>query len=149
MIASLRRWYTRRYGDWILDHALRYLAVADELRRLGLDRPTLLEVGSSRLGITPYWPGRVVGLDLDFPPQVSPRLIAVRGDAQRLPFKDRAIDVALACAFLEHLPASHRAGCLGEMVRVARKAVVLVAPSGPASEKQDERLHALYLRLHG
>lgn len=52
-----------------------------------------------------------------------------RHDAAALGFADRSFDLVVACEVLEHLPDPGRA--LGEMARVARRAVLLSVPREP------------------
>jgi hypothetical protein len=51
-----------------------------------------------------------------------------RGDGTRLDFPDNAFDFVTTADTLEHIPADRRAAFVGELVRVARRGVVLVAP---------------------
>jgi ubiquinone/menaquinone biosynthesis C-methylase UbiE len=74
--------------------------------------------------------GRVVALDRD-PTAValarrSPHLAVVRGDALRLPFADRSIDVVTAIKFAHHFSGDALARLLAEMARVARRRVIVL-----------------------
>ena len=51
-----------------------------------------------------------------------------RGDGTRLDFPDNAFDFVTTADTLEHIPANLRAAFVGELMRVARYGVVLVAP---------------------
>lgn len=67
-----------------------------------------------------------VGLDIkalhlrDAPPSLR----AVVGDVRRLPFRDSSFDVVTASHFLHHFDAPELGGLLGELARVARRAIV-------------------------
>ena len=50
------------------------------------------------------------------------------GSVERLPFADGAFDVVTCFQVLEHLPYERFAGCVGELARVARRAVVISLP---------------------
>ena len=52
----------------------------------------------------------------------------VRGDGRGLSFPDGAFDIVVSCDALEHVPAPDRVAFWGELLRVARHAVVLAAP---------------------
>jgi len=67
-----------------------------------------------------------------------------------LPFLDRAFDVAVSVDVLEHLPPEDREPHLRELVRVARRRVVVCCPLGGARHEAAERdLAAWYERKTG
>src|SRR5207249_9833453 len=51
---------------------------------------------------------------------------AVRGDALRLPFADRSIDLVTAVKFAHHFPGAALARLVAEMARVARRRVLVL-----------------------
>ncbi len=53
------------------------------------------------------------------------RIVAVRGDARRLPFPDRAFDLVHMAAFLHHLGVDDAREALAEMCRVSRRFVLI------------------------
>jgi ubiquinone/menaquinone biosynthesis C-methylase UbiE len=118
----------------------------------GLAPTELLDVGSGRgvflwplLHELPWLP--VTALDAD-PLRVRDlvavhdggieRLTGVHGDACALPMADDATDVATALEVLEHLREPARAAA--ELVRVARRFVVVSVPSGPDDNPQHIQL---------
>jgi SAM-dependent methyltransferase len=115
----------------------RYSAVADVLRSLaGAScgcRPRVLDVGSGPGDIMLFLPSDrwdVCLLDKD-PKAVAScggRCWRIVGDARRLPFSDEAFDYVVSVDCLEHLPASERGMVIGEMRRVARRAVIIHVP---------------------
>jgi ubiquinone/menaquinone biosynthesis C-methylase UbiE len=97
---------------------------------------TALDVGSGSgdisAAIQQMLPGRaieVVALDRDATAVASARrrsLSVTRGDALRLPFDDRTIDLVVAVKFAHHLHGPSLDRLLGEMARVARHRVVVL-----------------------
>lgn len=79
-------------------------------------------------------------VSLDLRPQAGP--LTVVGDATCLPFGDRTFDVVVTLDTLEHLPVTHRSRMIDEIVRVARRGTVLIAPT--ASPEADTAEHILF-----
>jgi hypothetical protein len=71
-------------------------------------------------------------------------LVIEAGDP--LPFADDAFDVVLSTDVLEHVPAGDRAAHLRELVRVARKRVVLCWPLGSPEKDHAERVRQARLQ---
>jgi hypothetical protein len=59
--------------------------------------------------------------------------------AERLPFRDNSFDAVVCIDTLEHLPRGIRTAAVAEMVRVARKRVVVAAPLGTEGHMAFER----------
>jgi hypothetical protein len=53
------------------------------------------------------------------------RIVAVRGDARRLPFPDRSLDLVHTAAFFHHLGVEDAGRVLAEMCRVSRRIVLV------------------------
>jgi ubiquinone/menaquinone biosynthesis C-methylase UbiE len=53
------------------------------------------------------------------------RVVVVRGDARRLPFPDRSVDVVHSAAFFHHLGVDEARDVLAEMCRVSRRIVLV------------------------
>lgn len=101
------------------------------LRRLGHDkaRGRILDIG----GFDGYWAANVDGgtaysLDIDSQPHHE-NVMYIRGDAQRLPFRDEAFDVVFALDVIEHVPEEGRV--ISEALRVLSPGgrLVLTTPS--------------------
>lgn len=127
--------------------ALRYLPVAREIKRLKLTKSKILEVGSGSLGITPYLKEKIDGLDVDFSGPQSPLVNQIKGDARNLPFRKNSYDVVISVDVLEHLNPDVRSASVREMLKVAKKLLVIVVPTGEASEKQDRALYVLWQKV--
>jgi ubiquinone/menaquinone biosynthesis C-methylase UbiE len=92
----------------------------------------------------------------DLPPPVATDVRAADHPDHRaaapgaLPFSDAAFDVLLCQDVLEHVPAAARAALLDELVRVARRWVLLAAPfDTPGVAAADAFLLALIQARHG
>lgn len=60
-------------------------------------------------------------------------------DARRLPFEENQFDVVTSCDTLEHMPAERRPEHVAELVRVARRRLVLCCPYGSPQKREAER----------
>lgn len=138
-------------GSRLLNWFMRYdpfVSLLDEL-----DAGWVLDVGSGWYGLSWYWPRRVVQTDVAFS-SVNPAPFGRAGEvsfvcssAERLPFADDAFDYALSSDLMEHLPADIRAASVREMIRVARRGILIGFPTGPAA--WNDRVLAKVLQLRG
>jgi SAM-dependent methyltransferase len=69
---------------------------------------------------------QLTGLDIRDPDGTETEFTYVQGLAEHLPFPDKAFDVVTCCHTLEHLV--HMDRCVEELVRVAKKCVIIVVP---------------------
>jgi SAM-dependent methyltransferase len=116
----------------------------------------VLDVGSGSEGVAgwlgPEW--RVTALDRSFAVAGAMRgpsggaARTVVGDARKLPFADDSFDVVLALDVLEHIRPADRGRALSELVRTARRRLIVACPTGPAALAADRRL-AGRLRARG
>ena len=127
-----------RYEAWYQTRAGRRVSQAERLllRRLLRQFPSngsALEIGCGTAHFTRWLAGgRLEAFGLDRSPamlaearRLAPGLPLVRADAQRLPVRDRCVDLALLVTTLEFLASPFDA--LQEAVRVARTGVIVVA----------------------
>ena len=113
------------FDRWHPQLALRYLPIVSWVKKQGLINSKIIEVGSGSLGIGPYLNQTFTGVDIDFSGPRWPKMKQVKGKAEKLPFPDKAFDVAISVDVLEHLPPQNRAPAVSELFRVATKAVII------------------------
>lgn len=148
MARALERSAARRYPGWNADSALRYLPVADHLSRSGVR--SALDVGSGGRGLSLYWEGRVVEMDLRTCGwERKPNRIPVAGSGLALPFRTDAFDAVICSDVIEHLRPEKRPELLSEMIRVARRMVILGAPCGAAARRAEMSVDRAHRRSHG
>jgi len=132
---------------WHPEVAVRYLPIVAEIKKLG--QPTVLEIGSGGLGITPYLGRKVTGLDTKFSPPIHPLSETKIGSGTKIPFVDKSFDVVVSVDTLEHVAKAERKKIIAEMIRVARKEIIVAVPTGKKSEEQDRQLNKAYKQLYG
>lgn len=126
-----------------MDELIRYVPALRRLR----SHETILEIGSGATGICSYTRRRIHAIDpLLAGPGVHPRIIPVGTDFFDNALPDASYDLVIAIDFLEHVPREMRARAIGEMLRVARRTLVLGCPCGERAHASDARWHAEYAR---
>lgn len=141
----LRRIYYRKHPE----AALRYLPIVDFLEKHNLSNASVLEVGSGSYGIAPYLKKEIVGVDMDFSEPEYSLLRQVKGSADKLPFEDNQFDVIIASDVLEHIPKVIRNKCVDELIRVAKKYVLISGPFGDIAAAQDKKLAEYSIKKTG
>jgi Methyltransferase domain len=94
---------------------------------------TVMDVGGRGHELARFLPSAVVSTANIVPPAdfiVGPR---------SLPFADREFDAVTSCDTLEHMPAEHRPGHVAELVRIARRRLVICCPCGSPERHQAEQ----------
>lgn len=133
---------------WHPKIALRYLPIADLIKKSCYEPYSILEVGSAGLGITPYLKKRVVGIDLEFQQPIHPNLIPVKASALNLPFSNSSFDAVISSDMIEHIEPKNRENTIEEIIRVAKHLACIAVPSGELAQKQDEWLNKYYKAKH-
>lgn len=125
--------WDRRY------HRRRFAMIEATLGRLFVEGEVFLDVGCGSgeyLALAADRGVEAVGVDLS--EAYCRRIVAsgarrpVVGDAAALPFASRSCDVVLCSEVIEHLPPSVARGCIDELTRVARRAIVVTTPNAAA-----------------
>ena len=128
MLSALRR-TVRNRALTAADTWERHLVVAE----LAGSPRTVLDVGGVPGQLSSFLPGAsVVAVNIQPPAD----LLVEPGE---LPFRDRSIDVVCSLDALEHVPRDAREEFVSELVRVARRRVVLCCPLGTPDHVSAER----------
>lgn len=146
--AIKHKFFQEWFPNWSPDIALRYIPIADDIRKIK-DINTILDVGSGSLGITPYLKKQVTGVDTHFSGPTSSSLKQVLSSAIKLPFKNKSFDISICVDTLEHIPKNHRKKAIAELIRVTKIKIYIVAPFEIISEKEDRILFDYVMRITG
>src|SRR3989338_6798283 len=128
---------------------LRYFPIAKKLKEISKKskKPLrVLEVGSGSIGITRFYNGEVVGIDITPEEYKNPRLTFIKGSATSLPFSDSSFDVVISVDTLEHLTRKDQIKMVLEAYRVSKKHIMLTYPVG--FNKYHERILKNWKKSH-
>ena len=113
----------------MINWAIRYQPIMEELQRW--NPAIVLDVGSGSEGLSMFWKGKVVGVDIKF--KRRPMLLGVCSSSLRLPFSRDTFPVVVSADMLEHVPAKSRSAAVFEMARVCSQSLLIGFPSGRAA----------------
>ena len=128
---------------------LRYSPIVKKLKEIsGKTKKPLkvLEIGSGSIGITRFYNGEVVGIDIESEKYQNPRLNFVKGSATNLPFAGSSFDVVISIDTLEHLPRKEQVKMVLEAFRVSKKHIMLTYPIG--FNKYHKKILATWKKSH-
>jgi len=140
----------RKYKDWDISIALRYLPIVETIKSDYSPKVKILEIGSGNLGVLPYLDDRysITGVDVNFGSEIHPRLKPVVVSDVKLPFADNSFDLVISVDVLEHIPETDRKVFLSECIRVTKKQLFLAFPSGSYAKFADSFLDRYYRFTH-
>ncbi len=135
--------------DIPFDHYQRYAAAAHLLQTLGLDAPSVLEVGANRQRLLGQFLPQATFLYTDLHVEGDEKDFVV-ADATALPFTDQQFDAVVSLDVLEHIPADLRTRAIAEMARVAGRAVIVgFPPERPWVEQAEVEANGRWHELFG
>lgn len=107
--------------------------------------PAVLDVGCGDRGLSAFLSGvSILGVDIVAPGTGSLGFPFQQADVTSLPFPDRSFPIVSCVDVLEHLSPAAREAAIGEMVRVARSALVVACPHGAVARLSDDWLARQY-----
>ncbi|MCJ7805569.1 class I SAM-dependent methyltransferase [Patescibacteria group bacterium] len=145
---NLKGFLSRKYPNWDITVALRYLPIANDIKRNFGEGTKILDVGSGEFGLATYISKGfdITGTDIVFGKAKGEGFKIVKASADKLPFKDRSFDIVVSVDMMEHLPLGIRKKAVSEMIRIAKDRVYLSFPRGRLSAIID-RIISMYYKL--
>jgi len=119
----------------MLDVVLRYIPLVRAVKKLNIKPKRIVEVGGAGEGISFYLPDyEIIDCDISFVKNILPNVKPVKNKTSELPLPNNYVDILVSTDMLEHLSTyKQREKMVKEMLRVARKKVVLGVPVGKDS----------------
>jgi hypothetical protein len=131
------------------DIFLRYQPILKILKNDRTIHPKILDVGSGDQGISAYIKGDITGVDVAFSENVSKRFKPIVTKGVDLPFENDRFDFVISVDMLEHIPKKDRETSISEMLRVCKKRLILIVPTGQKAEQQDRDIARQYENTFG
>lgn len=131
------------------DIAFRYYPVLDLIRKNHFNDLKILEFGSGDYGIAPFLKRKIVGLDINFSSQKYDLLEKFEYGGSIFPFSNNQFDLTLSVDSFEHIIPSERQMIVDEILRVTKKAVILMIPCGALSSNADKNLKKFFYKKNG
>lgn len=148
MITLLTRIKNIIFKDYSTDIALRYWPVIDIIKKNRLSDLKILEVGSEDSGITTYFKKEVIGLDVEFNEKKNKWLKKIKYQGGKFPFAGSQFGLVISVDSLEHVARPQRQSHISEMLRVAKRGIIIIVPCGQLAEKHDRKMQDLYFKIN-
>jgi SAM-dependent methyltransferase len=129
----------------MLNWAIRYAPIVNFVKK---HSGSVLEIGSGSHGVAFYLPDvPIVGTDIEFISPIQKNLCPVIASVDNLPFTNNSFDLVISSDMLEHIAEDFRSRAVQEILRVARKYVIIGFPSGDIAERTDRQIYASLKQL--
>lgn len=103
---KVKDFLSRKYPNWDLTVALRYLPITKDIERNFGKGTKILDVGSGEFGLATYISKGfdIAGTDIVFGKHEEKGFKMVKASADKLPFKNNSFDIVVSIDMMEHLP---------------------------------------------
>lgn len=142
------KWLQKKYPNWDISNALRYLPIVDDIKSSFKKGSKILDIGSGDYGINVYMGNgfNLVGTDIEN--GKNEKFKVIKASVVDLPFENESFDVVVSVDMVEHLLPEDRKKAISEMIRVAKDRAYITFPSGKDSEVVDRILYKYYKFTH-
>ena len=108
---------------------IRYREIVRKIKNHKEKAPSIMEIGSGKVGITSYLKQQVIGVDITFNDYPSLGYLKEHiYDGSTLEYQDNSYDYVISVDMLEHVPETKRKKIIEEMLRVTKKFMILAFP---------------------
>ena len=133
-----------------IDVKLRYLPLVEFINENKTKDSSILEVGGGSMGISRFLNFNITGCDINFDKsKISNKVNYVKGDVRNLPFEDDSFDFVISSDMIEHIKEEDREKAIKELVRVAKKYVLVGFPCGEKAHNYESKYFNLGKKLIG
>ncbi len=124
---------------------IRYKEIVRIIEKTKKNEPSIIEIGSGKIGITSYLKQKVIGVDVtfdDYPPLGSLEEKIYNGST--LDYFDNSFDFVISVDTIEHIPKDERQKIITEMLRITKKYTILAFPCSKKSQLYEKKLLRKY-----
>ncbi len=130
----------------MLNQKLRYCFLTHEVNQA----KSMLEVGSGAQGLGKFYDIKTTAVDSEFsdysskPLRINPLMTPVKADVKELPFKNGSFYLVISFDLLEHIKPEGRENVISEIIRVAKKEIIIGFPCEPYAKVADNWTKKLF-----
>jgi predicted SAM-dependent methyltransferase len=134
----------------MLDIVQRYAPIVGAIKKNPPKEKKIIEVGGGGEGLGWYLPDyQIIDADIEFVKNILPNVKPIKAKAEKLPFKDNQVETVISVDVLEHLPTlKKKRTAIKEMLRVAKRDLILAVPTGKESLEIHKKLCDLVRRRY-
>lgn len=129
-----------------LINKVRYSKILEKRKELLINKYSILEVGACESGIASYLKRPVTGLNLVDVEATNKWLNTTTCNMIDIDYSSNSFDYVLSVDVLQHLSREERIKAIAEMLRVAKREVIIVCPCGKMATRYDIHLHNNYIK---
>lgn len=119
------------------DGILRDLGRAAEMKKLRFNYETILDVGGNHESCLSFFPDKKITVLNIKNYDVSPKIKFIKASMTKIPFKTNSFDLIISNDTLEHVHKKDRPQGITEMIRVAKKGLIIGVPCGKKAKKYE------------
>jgi len=114
---------------------IRYRPIVQIIRKSKKEAPSIIDIGSGKVGITSFLKQKVIGVDIAFDDNPSLGLLEEKlYNGSKLEYLDNSFDFVISVDTLEHIPRDGRREIIAEMLRIAKKYIIFAFPCSERSQ---------------
>ena len=126
---------------------IRYRPIVQIIRKSKKEAPSIIDIGSGKVGITSFLKQKVIGVDIAFDDNPSLGLLEEKlYNGSKLEYLDNSFDFVISVDTLEHIPRDGRGEIIAEMLRIAKKYIIFAFPCSERSQFYEKKLEISYMQ---
>lgn len=126
---------------------IRYGEIVKIIKKSKKNNPSILEVGSGKIGITSYLKQNVIGVDVTFDDYPSLGYLEEKiYNGSTLEYLNNSFDFVISVDTIEHILINEREKIITEMLRIAKRCIILTFPCSEKSQLYEKKLERRYIK---
>ena len=126
---------------------IRYRPIVQIIRKSKKEAPSIIDIGSGKVGITSFLKQKVIGVDIAFDDNPSLGLLEEKlYNGSKLEYLDNSFDFVISVDTLEHIPRDGREQTISEMLRISKRYIIFAFPCSERSQFYEKKLEISYMQ---